>query len=129
MKQVNPLLKTTLIAATILTSAAGLAHAGDLHASKSMKPLQAFSFSEGPKRAVGYFYNEGKYCKLVITVADTSSGNGEAFDVLRHEANVEAGRSDRFNLSEGQGLEFACAIDALTMHVGSVKNIASRTMK
>lgn len=129
MKRINTLLKAALVTATISASETGLAHAGDLDAAKSMKPLQGVSFAAGKKRAVGYFYNEGKHCKLVVTVAEPLTGNGQTFDVFRHEANVEAGRSDQFDLSEGQSLEFACAIDAQTMRVKSVENIASRTVK
>lgn len=129
MKQVKMLLKATLLTATVLGSATGFAYAGDGQAGKSMKPLQGVLFAAGQKRAVGYFYNEGHHCKLVVTVAQTPSENGEAFDVLRHERNVEAGRSDQFNLSEGQVLDFACASDAQTMLVKSVENVASRTAK
>lgn len=129
MKQVKALLKATLAAATISASLIGVTHAGDGRAVKSMKPLQGVLFAAGQKRAVGYFYNEGRHCKLVVTVAENPSGNSDTFDVLRHEANVEAGRSDQFNLSEGQTIDFACGIDAQSMQAKSVEDIASRTTK
>lgn len=129
MKQVSMLLKATLVTATVLGSMTGMARAGDVQTAKSMKPLQGVLFAAGQKRAVGYFYNEGHHCKLVVTVAQTPSEDGQAFDVLRHEAKVEAGRSDQFNLSEGQILDFACSPDAQTMLVKSVENVASRTVK
>jgi len=129
MEKLTTLLKTTLLTATIFTSATGLAHAGNPASGTVMKPLQGITFAAGPKHAVGYFYPKDNRCKLVVTIADTPNGAGETFDVLRHEANVGPGDFDQLNLNNGETLEFNCANDARIMVIRPVENIATGTVK
>ena len=91
-------IKTILVAATLSTLSIATAHAG-----QTMKPMQGVSFHAGTKHAVGYFLNEGKTCKLVLTLADDAN-----FAPTRIETAIEAGKSTRYQLAEGKSFEFAC---------------------
>jgi hypothetical protein len=103
---------------------AGASTAGGEQA-QAFKPFQGFTFQAGEKHAVGYFYDDEGFCKLVLTLsASTSSDPREHFAATRYEALVPAGQHGRYT-DNGHAFEFGCQPGAVTMTFKALKTTAS----
>lgn len=130
MSFVSKVLTAVLLTSVIGISPSGLVHAEDANAVKSVKPLEGIFFDFGTKHGVGYFYNEAKDCKIVITLADTPNlDDDQSFTATRHEASVPAGGSGRYNATEGKAIEFTCNADAQAMTLRQVERLVSEAAK
>jgi hypothetical protein len=105
------------IAAALSALAVGCSRTAQ--AAETVKPLQAISFHAGSKDAVAYFITEGRTCKLALTMADSAG------QPTRFEAAITGGESTRYQLAEGQSLEFACQADAQAMAINSLTTVAA----
>lgn len=117
---------TKILSAAIVAGVfmSGIAKADDINGVKSVKPFEGVSFNVGTKHAVGYFYNEGHTCKLVLTLADAPSFDTiQTFAATRREASISAGDVARLNLIEDKTFEFACAAEALAMNIKEIEHI------
>jgi hypothetical protein len=130
MNRVNKIIATVLLVSSISPVSTGSLLAEDLSVGRAFKPLQGVLFDAGAKHAVGYFSSEAKSCKLVLTIADEPTADAaQTFTVVRHEAQVQAGRPARYNLSDGKIFEFTCAADAQTMTMKQIERIATGAEK
>jgi hypothetical protein len=121
---------TAVLTGAIIASVAGSPRAESAIGGKSMKPFEGVLIHAGTKHAVGYFYNEAKQCKLVLTVADEPSTDADqSFTAIRHEAAVPAGNATRYNLVQGRTLEFACHADALGMTMKEIESVVAGAAK
>lgn len=103
---------------------AGTSTAGGEQA-QAFKPFQGFTFQAGEKHAVGYFYDDEGFCKLVLTLAASASGDpGEHFAATRYEALVPAGQHGRY-ADNGHTFEFGCRPGAVAMTFKALKTTAS----
>jgi hypothetical protein len=128
MNLVAKMLPAVMLTGAILTSFP--VHAEDANPAKSMKSIEGILFNVGAKHGVGYFYAKDKHCKLVLTVTDEPVSDAvQTFSAVRHEADVQAGSSTRYDLSEGKFLEFTCAADTQTMTMKQVERVANGAVK
>jgi hypothetical protein len=119
MSFVSRVLTAVLLTSAIWISPSGLVHAEDANAVKSVKPLEGIFFDFGTKHGVGYFYNEAKDCKIVITLAETPNlDDDQSFTATRHEASVPAGGVGPLQCNGRQGyrvhMQCRCAGDDTT---------------
>jgi hypothetical protein len=92
----------------------------------TMKPLQGISFDFESKHAVSYFLRDDGTCKLVLTLAgEPDLGEVPSFTATRFEAAIGAGKTARFEVSQGKSLEFACHAGAQVMSVRGLEQVAS----
>ena len=87
----------------------------------TMRPRQGVSFDIGPERAVTYFLSDNGRCKLVLTQAGAARGNHENFIATRFEATIAAGKSTRYESSDGSAIDFECHPDARTVRIHGVE--------
>jgi hypothetical protein len=112
------------LSVALIAGHAGASTADDAQA-QTFKPFQGFTFEAGEKHAVGYFYDDEGFCKLVLTLAASTSGDpGEHFSATRYEALVPAGQHGRY-ADNGHTFEFGCRSDALAMTFKALKTTAS----
>jgi hypothetical protein len=114
MNSIKNIIATAVVAFAL--SGCSTAHATET----TMKPLQGASFHAGSMHAAGYFLNESKTCKLVLTFADDLN-----YAPTRVEAAIGAGESAQYQLAEGKSLEFACQAEAQSMSVRSLEATAA----
>ena len=127
MNFATKILSAAIVAGVLMTSAA---KADDINGVKSVKPLEGVFFDVGTKHAVGYFYNEGHTCKLVLTLADAPSFDTiQTFTATREEASISAGDAARFNLSKDKAFEFTCAAEALAMKIKEIEHVIVRATR
>ena len=107
-------IKNIIVAATLSVALSVAAQA-----QQGIKPVQGVSFHVGTKHAVAYFLNDNHGCKLVLTLADDASAPS------RFEAAIEAGKSTRYQITEGKALEFACQADGQAMDIKSLDTTAA----
>lgn len=120
MNFATKILSAAIVAGVLMTSGV---EASDINGVKSVKPLEGVFFDVGTKHAVGYFYNEGQTCKLVLTVADAPSFNTiQTFTATRQEASISAGDVARLNLSDDETFEFTCNAKALAMNIKEIEH-------
>jgi hypothetical protein len=105
---------TRIIVAASLSLFAGYAQAAE-----TVKPLQAVSFHTQAKDAVAYYVADNGTCKVVLTLT-----NKIAYAPTRFEEAVEANKSIRHQVDEGNALEFACHADAQAMTINLLAAIA-----
>jgi len=102
----------------------GASTAGDALA-PTFKPFQGFTFESGEKHAVGYFYDDKDFCKLILTLAASTNGElGEHFSATRYEALVPGGQQGRY-VDSGHTFEFGCRPGAVAMTFKALKTTAS----
>jgi hypothetical protein len=109
--------KNIILAATL--SVLSVAHIGAAQAAETVKPMQGISFHAGSKDAGAYFLSESGTCKLVLTMTEKDG------QPTRFEAAITGGESTRYQLAEGQSLEFACQADAQAMTINSESAVAA----
>jgi hypothetical protein len=119
--------KTTIALAAAFSGlvAVGNAQAAEISSTLTMKPLHGISFDVASERAVSYFRSENGQCKLVLTLAGEPDWNADTFTATRFEAAVLGGKTTRYVSTHGKAIEFACAIDAETMYVKPVEQMAA----
>jgi hypothetical protein len=105
---------TRIIVAASLSLFAGYAQAAE-----TVKPLQAVSFHTQAKDAVAYYVADNGTCKVVLTLTDKT-----VYAPTRIEEAVEANKSIRRQVDEGNALEFACHADAQAMTINLLAAIA-----
>lgn len=131
----NPLLKRLLLL-TPLTCTLALVSVGAVQAwdaspeSRSMRPLYAVSFDVGRKHVMSYFLKKDGQCNLTMMVTDrpTEPPEGDEITPLatsRFEAEINGGKSARFDTAEGRTLEYACSTGAKAMVVRQVNQVAN----
>lgn len=131
----NPLLKRLLLL-TPLTCTLALVSVGAVQAwdaspeSRSMRPLYAVSFDVGRKHVMSYFLKKDGQCNLTMMVTDrpTEPPEGDEITPLatsRFEAEINGGKSARFDTAEGRALEYACSTGAKAMVVRQVNQVAN----
>ena len=125
MNMLTKIIAGTAFAAVLSLSTAVATQAAD---EMTMKPLQGVSFDVESKRAVSYFLSDNGTCKLVLTLAEApnwNEGPRPSLTTTRFEAAIGAGKTARFEVSEGKSLEFACYADAQVMSVRGLEQVAS----
>jgi hypothetical protein len=123
---------TKILSAAFIASAFTISavEARDVNGVKSVKPVEGVLFDMGAKHAVGYFYNEGHTCKLVLTLAEAPRFDTiQTFTATRQEASIPAGAAARFNLSEHKAFEFTCNTEALAMQIKEIEPIVARATR
>jgi hypothetical protein len=117
----------TLTALTGLFFAqAAIVNAADTPPILTMQPMHGASFDIGSKRAVGYFLSKEGTCKLILTLAAEPNWDSDVttFQATRYEAAIPAGKATRYNSDEGPAFEFACQLNAESMSVTRVDQVA-----
>ena len=106
----------TIIVAASLSTLSGYAQAAE-----TVKPLQGVSFHTETKDAVVYYLADKGTCKVVVTLTDKA-----AYAPTRFEDTVEANKSIRHQIDNGNALEFACQADAKAMTINMLATVAGR---
>lgn len=117
-----------VVTGMILAGLNGGAFAGG--GSRVYKPFAAISFGTGEKHGVGYFYPEAAQCKLVVTVANEPNWEGsQDFTASRHEEVIPDSSAARYNLSEGEIVEFSCLSGGNAMAVRETHRVVDEIAK
>lgn len=124
MLRMKNIVSIVALSSALIAGHTGASVAGDEQA-QTFKPFQGFTFEAGEKHAVGYFYDHEGSCKLVLTLAASTSGDpGEHFSATRYEALVPAGQNDHY-ADNGRTFEFGCGSGAVAMTFKALKTTAS----
>ena len=112
------------LSVALIAGQTGKSIAGDEQA-QTFEPFQGFTFEAGEKHAVGYFYDDEGFCKLILTLGASPNGEpGEYFSATRYEALVPAGQHGRY-ADNGHTFEFGCRPGAVAMTFKAFKTTAS----
>lgn len=126
----NRLFEISAIALSLgltLVGGAASVRAADASAVRTIKPFAAVGFNAGEKHGMGYFYNAAKHCMLVLTIADEPDWDGaQSFTATRHEEDIPAGATTRYNSTEGKAVEFTCLGGASAMSVREVERVVAK---